>query len=286
MTENKKEHSVNKIKQKNSLPNHYAGVFSARKKNGDIYYRASLTHRKKHISLGSYSSAQKAHKAYLEGSRLLADSRITLMDFTEESPLPFEKWVSLINFRDNGLYLGNPIYIGQRLFYYYMTPLHVLKFDMDDLFYYSSHKIMQRGNHYFVADYGMQVNLASRYGIKNYAICGVDFCFRNGDNTDFRRENLEIMNSYHGVRFKQQKNGQYCYTVRIHVRGNLLVGNYATELEAAIAYNKAIDILLQNGVRKNYTPNYIDGLSPAKYAEIYTSLEISPGVLNFRPQSS
>ncbi|MCM1187255.1 MAG: hypothetical protein NC251_12090 [Lachnoclostridium sp.] len=286
MTKNRERHSSNKIKPKETAPQHYAGVFSACKKNGDIYYRASLTHRRKHISLGSYSSAREAHEAYLEGSRLLADSHITLMDFTEDSPLPFEKWVCLINFRDNGLYLGNPIYIGQRLFYYYITPSHVLKFDMDDLFYYSSHKIMRRGNHYFVADYGMQVNLASRYGIKNYAVCGVDFRFRNGDNTDFRRENLEILNSYHGVRLKQQKNGQYCYTVRIHVRGNLLVGHYATELEAAIAYNKAIDILLQRGVCKNYTPNYIDGISPAEYAEIYTSLEVSQNILNFRPNPS
>ena len=34
---------------------------------------------------------------------------------------------------------------------YYLSPSHVLKFDPDDLFYYSSHKIMRRGNHYFVA---------------------------------------------------------------------------------------------------------------------------------------
>lgn len=286
MGKNAQKDTANKAEHKNAGREHYAGVFSARKKNGEVYFRASLTHKRKHISLGSYSSAPKAHEAYLEGCKLLSDSRITLMDFKEDSPLPFEKWVCLINFRDNGLYLGNPIYIGQKLFYYYMTPTHVLKFDMDDLFYYSSHKIMQRGNHYFVADYGMQVNLASRYGIKNYAVCGTDFRFRNGDNTDFRRENLEIMNTYHGVRLKQQKNGQYCYTARIHVRGNYWVGDYSTELEAAIAYNKAIDILNKNGIQKNYTPNYIEGLSPAKYAEIYTSLEISPKLTALMPSPS
>lgn len=59
---------------------------------------------------------------------------------------------------------------------------------------------MRRGNHYFVSDYGMQLTLTSRYGIKNYAVPGRDYCFRNGDPTDFRRENLQIHNIYHGVR--------------------------------------------------------------------------------------
>lgn len=118
----------------------------------------------------------------------------------EGVPFVLRKWVSLINLRDNGLYIGNPIYLGQQLFYYYLSPHHVLKFDMEDLFYYSSHKIMCRGNHYFVADYGMQQTLTSRYGIKSYGVTGVDYCFVNGDPTDFRRENLQIHNIYHGVR--------------------------------------------------------------------------------------
>ena len=261
---------------------HLPGVFPARRKNGEVYFRASLTYRRKHISLGSFPSPEKAHEAYLTGMHLLSDDDITFRQYHKTSPLSFEKWICLLNFRDNGIYFGNPIYMGQKLFYYYLSPTHILKFDLDDLFYYSSHKIMQRGNHYFVADYGMQVNIASRYGIKNYAVCGVDFRFRNGDSTDFRRENLEIWNTYHGVRC-MQKNGQHIYTVRIHIKGNYLVGKYATELEAAIAYNKAIDILKKNGVVKNYTPNYIEGLSPRKYAEIYSKLEISPNILHYKP---
>ena len=269
--------------QNNSASKHYEGVFSAVKKSGEVYFRASLTYRRKHISLGSFTTPEAAHTAYLEGQQLLADSSLTLTDYYNGSLLSFEKWVCLLNFRDNGIYFGNPIYMGQRLFYYYLTPTHVLKFDLDDLFYYSSHKIMCRGNHYFVADYGMQINIASRYGIKNYAVPGVDFHFINGDCTDFRRENLEILNIYHGVRCTQVKNGQYVYTVRIHIKGNYLVGKYATELEAAIAYNKAIDILLKNGLQKNFTPNYIDGLSPSKYAEIYSAVEISPKIIHFKP---
>lgn len=261
----------------------YAGVFPAVKKNGEAYFRASLTYRRKHISLGSFATAKEAHAAYLEGCRIIDTAECTISSYPDHSPLSFEKWVCLINFRDNGLYFGSPIYVNKNFFCYYLSPSRVLKFDPDDLFYYSSHKIMCRGNHYFVADYGMQVSIATRYGIKPYAKEGKDFRFINGDSTDFRRENLEILNIYHGVTLEQQKNGQRLYAVRIHVRGNYLVGRYSSELEAAIAYNKAIDILKKNGSEKNYTPNYIDGLSPSRYAEIYTSLQISPRIADCRP---
>lgn len=271
--------------EKNRITRHYEGVFSAKKKSGEVYFRASLTYRHKHISLGSYPTPEEAHQAYLEGFRLLSDAAITLTDYRHTSVLAFEKWVCLLNFRDNGIYFGNPIYMGQKLFYYYLSPSHILKFDLDDLFFYSSHKIMCRGNHYFVADYGMQLNIASRYGIKNYAVPGVDFRFINGDSTDFRRENLKIHNIYHGVRSSLLKNGQYIYTARIHIKGNYVIGKYSSELEAAIAYNKAIDILHKNGLAKNFTPNYIDAISPRQYAEIYSALEISPKITNYTPIS-
>lgn len=272
-----------KQKKDGQVSGKYAGVFPAVKKNGETYFRASLTYRRKHISLGSFSTAKEAHAAYLEGCRIINTTECTISSYSDHSPLSFGKWVCLINFRDNGLYLGSPIYVSKKFFCYYLSPSRVLKFDPDDLFYYSSHKIMCRGNHYFVADYGMQVSIVTRYGIKPYAREGKDFRFINGDATDFRRENLEILNVYHGVTLEQQKSGQRLYTVRIHVRGNYLVGRYSSELEAAIAYNKAIDILKKNGSTKNYTPNYIDGLSPSRYAEIYTSLHISPHIADCRP---
>lgn len=262
---------------------HPDGVFQASRKNGEPYFRASLTYRRKHISLGSFSTPEEAHAAYLEGRRILADTACTPETYREESMLPFEKWVCLANFRDNGLYFGNPIYIGKRMFYYYLSPSRVLKFDPDDLFYYSSHKIMCRGNHYFVADYGLQVSIVSRYGIKPYAREGRDYRFINGDSDDFRRENLEILNTYHGIT-SEQKNGQYSYTVRIHIRGNYIVGRYDDAITAAIAYNKAIDVLHKNGVKKKFLPNYIENLSPSKYAEIYSSLQISKKVLDYRPK--
>jgi len=259
------------------------GVFPAVKKNGEAYFRASLTHKRKHVSLGSFSTAYEAHLAYLEGQQILKDPNYTIDRYSKKSPLTFEKWVCLINFRDNGIYFGNPIYIGKRMFYYHLSPSVTLKFDPDDLFYYSSHKIMSRGNHYFVADYGSQITITSRYGIKPYAVEGRDFRFINGDNTDFRRENLEILNIYHGVTAELIK-GQYIYTVRIHLNGNYLVGRYSTEEEAAIAYNKAIDILKKKGVNKNFIPNYVENVTPRRYAEIYTNLAIASGIYEYKPR--
>ena len=247
---------------------HMTGVYQATKKNGETYYRSSITYRRRHISLGSYHDALLAHLAYRSASRLIAEgSALTLENYRPTSVLSFEKWVILLNFRDNGIYLSTPIYIRPRFFYYYLSPNHVLKFYTDDLFYYYSHKIMRRGSPYFVADYGMQVNIASRYGIKNYAVCGVDYDFLNGDPTDFRRENLCIRNTYHGV--------------RIHINGYYKVGVYDTVTEAAIAYNKAADILKKNGLRKNFLQNYVEGISPSTYAEIYSALSISPRIINY-----
>lgn len=264
-------------------PNHYEGVYPACRKNGEPYFRSSLTFRRKHISLGSFGTPEEAHSAYLAALKLIdANSTATLSHYQADSPLAFEKWVCLINFRDNGIYLGTPIYIRPRFFYYYLSPEHILKFDLDDLFYYSSHKIMCRGSHYFVADYGSQVNIASRYGIKNYAVDGIDYRFINGDNTDMRRENIEILNAYHGVR-NIIKNGREIYQTHIHIRGNYQVGMYDTSEEAAIAYNKAIDILYKNGVTKKFVPNYIENLSPSRYAEIYSRLRISKKIQQYRP---
>lgn len=264
----------------NAGQQHSEGVYSAFRKDGEAYFRASLTYRGKHISLGSFSTSGEAHAAYLEGRRILATPSCRPESYDEDSPLPFEKWVCLANFRDNRLYFGNPIYMGKKMFFYYLSPVKMLKFDPDDLFYYSSHKIMCRGNHYFVADYGLQVSIASRYGIKPYAREGRDYRFINGDSCDFRRENLEVLNVYHGVT-PEQKNGQPVYAVRIHIRGNYIVGRYHDEITAAIAYNKAIDILHKNGVSKKFLPNYIEDLSPSKYAEIYSSLQISRKILDY-----
>ncbi len=258
------------------------GVFTAKKKNGSVYFRSSVTYRKKHVSLGSFSSQQAAHAAYEEARRILYDTSVGLQSYTGASPLPFGKWVCLLNFRDNGLYISNPIYIHIRFFAYYLTPDIVLKFDMDDLFYYSSHKIMRRGGRFFVSDYGMQIGIASRYGIKPYAVKGRDYLFVNGDPLDFRYENIEIYNRFHGVR-RLTRQGKECYQARIHINGDVVIGYYQTETEAAIAYNKAVDILKKAGSKRNYTPNYMENVPPSRYADLYHDLKISPRILAWRP---
>lgn len=259
----------------------FPGVYMAKHKDNTPYFRASLTYRNKHISLGSFDNSCDAHQAYLLASAILNDSSVSLYHYREDSVLPFAKWVSLLNFRDNSIYFATPIYIRPKFFYYYFSLSEFFIFDLDDLFYYSTRRISRRGGHYFVADYGMQVNIMSRYGIKNYAVEGRDYRFINGNNQDLRYENIEIINRYNGV-CAIKNNGRTRYQVKIHVKGNINVGTYDSEAEAAIAYNKAADLLKKAGVNKDYTLNYMEGMSPAAYADLYNTVKISSGIRHYR----
>ena len=267
----------------------YPGVFSTAKKDGTQYFRASLTYRGKHISLGSFTAETEAHEAYRLAQLLLFESRHFDSDPLTEienhsslgNALSFDKWVMLLNFRDHGMYCRNPIYLAHRFFYYCLDADTFLKFDVDDLFYYMKHKIMRRGGHLFVADYGMQVNLLSRYGIKNFAVPGRDYRFANRDPLDFRYGNIEIINRYHGVS-KQLQKGQEVYTTRIHVNGDRIVGRYATEEEAAVAYNKAADLLRQKGSTKQFPENFVDTLDEVGYARLYHKVRINPRLVSLQ----
>lgn len=260
-----------------------AGVFTATKKDGSTYYRANITIKNKHISLGSYDDACSANKAYLEASEIF-NSDITIDDYSSKKyTLSFLKFVILINFRDNHIYFKTPIYLYKKYFYYYFDKHYYLKFDADDLFYYSTHSIMRRGGHLFVADYGMQVNILSRYGIRSHAVQGKDYYFANGDTQDFRYGNIIIVNPYHGVNHFV-KNGRDFFKVKIHINGDYVVGTYKTVEEAAIAYNKAADCLKEKGVQKNFPENYPESLSAISYASIYHSVKISAKIRNYTPQ--
>ncbi len=139
---------------------------------------------------------------------------------------------------------------------------------------------MVRGRHFFVSDYGMQVNILNRYGIKNYAVKDRDYRFVNDDDLDFRYDNIEIFNIYHGVTRKNTKKG-IRYVAKIHIKGNYTIGIYESDIEAAIAYNKAIDLLKKAGVNKNFSVNYLENLSPSAYADIYSKLHISSKITNY-----
>ncbi len=259
------------------------GVFKAKKKDGTIYYRSSITYRSKHISLGSFSDELLAHHAYLEAKKLLEQTDTLTPDdypFDQSMVLSFHKWISLINFKNNGFYIKTPIYLQSNFFSYHLSPTDVLLFDADDLFYYSNHSIMRRGSHLFVAEYGMQTNVHSRYGIKNFARLGIDYRFVNGDTNDFRYSNIEILNAYHGVTKKLQ-NGREVYTAKIHIVGDFIIGHYDDAVKAAIAYNKAADILQKKGLKKEYEKNYIESLRKEEYLKIYQSLSVSEKILSY-----
>ena len=90
------------------------GVFEAKKKDGSLYYRASITFRSKHISLGSFPTESQAGQAYKEAKLLLENPDIlTPDDYPTDShaALSFAKWISLINFKNNGFYIKTPIYL-------------------------------------------------------------------------------------------------------------------------------------------------------------------------------
>lgn len=262
------------------------GVFTATHKDGSTYYRVSITYKNKHISLGSYDDIKLAARAYRDADLLLHDDDGTPLSdmaaghllpdlhYPADTPLSFEKWVILINYRDNGMYFKTPIYIFKKFFLYFLTSERVLRFDVDDLFYYSTHKIMSRDGYLFVNDYGSQTNILSHYGIRSHAVCGRDYIFVNGDHNDFRYGNIHIINHYHGVQ-EIQRNGRTLYKAVIHIRGNFVAGIYSSEHEAAIAYNKAVELLASKGIIRNYPSNYIEDITPIEYARIYNSVRLS-----------
>ncbi|MCR4739272.1 MAG: hypothetical protein K5886_03305 [Lachnospiraceae bacterium] len=252
------------------------GVYYAVKKNGSIYYRSSVTYRSRHISLGSFETEHEAHLVYERAKDLLSSGR-GINDHEGSDPLPFDKAVILVNFRDNNVYIKNPIYLQNTYIEYYLDPDTVFKFDIEDLFFYSVHRIQRRGGHFFVADYGMQVNLNTRYGIKRHAVYGRDYRFINGDRYDYRYENIEVINSHNGV-MRIKKDGKILFKTSILINGTVTVGIYDTLTEAAIAYNKAADILTGSKGSRKYELNYIDELSPSEYADKYTEIKISPGI--------
>ena len=255
------------------------GAYKAVRKDGSEYFRSSVTYRGKHISLGSYATESEASQAYFEADKAL-HSDLVIDSYSPDFTLEFEKLVILINFRDNEVYIKNPIYLMKRYFLYYCDPETVFKFDIDDLFFYSSHHISRRGGHFFVADYGMQLSLNARYGIRRHAVRDRDYRFINGDPFDYRYENIEIINRYFGVE-RIVKNGRELFRARILINSTVIIGTYLTEAEAAIAYNKAVDLITRRLPEKSYEINYIDSVSPRQYAELYTRIQLSPGILKY-----
>lgn len=262
------------------------GTYIGEKKDKTPLYRASITYKNKHISLGSFKDEKTAHKAYMEAHRLINSKKeaLKLFETYDENKhfLSFDKWVCLINARDNKIYIKTPIYLEKRSFLYYFNKNLHYRFDVDDLFYYSNHKIMKRGSHLFVADYGSQISILSRYGIKSHAVPGRDYRFVNGDPTDLRYGNIDILNKYSGV-VKGKRSGKDIYTAKLHINGDVIIGHYKTEEEAAIAVNKAADILWKKGFDIEWNTNFVDSLNEIEYASLYNKVRISSSINELEP---
>ncbi len=255
------------------------GVFQTTKKDGSIYYRSSITYRGKHISLGSSDSEETA-AAMHEEAGLVLKSKSRLEDYRDYPALPFTKYISLINFRDSGIYIKNPIILRHSYFSYFLDPDYELKFDMEDLFYYSGHAIMRRGNHLFVSAYGMQENLMGRYGVQSFAVPGKDYIFVNGDNTDFRYSNIKVINRHSGIKAVQEGRNTI-YQVKIHIRGDWKIGLFPSEQLAAVAYNKALDEAKKRGLKPRSSLIYVDDLNARQYAELYSRIRLPERYLNY-----
>lgn len=249
------------------------GVYVATKKDGTVYYRSSITYRNKHISLGSFVTENEANKAYQIATDIVREGKYVIEDYNVVSHINRDKFVSLINFRDNGIYFKNPIYLRANYFEYYFND-KVLKFDKEDLFFYGNHKLQRRGGYIFICDYGSQYGILSRYGIRNFGVAGRDYIYVNGDENDYRYMNIKVINNYVGVIQKEEK-GKFIYEAFIHVKGNFIIGRYDNEIDGAIAYNKAVDILRSLGSKRRYVTNYVTNLTAMEYASRYNDVNIS-----------
>lgn len=273
------------------------GVSKIINSSGQVKYRSSVTCMGKHISLGTFDQESDAAGCRAEARRLL-DSPVYRISSEQESVsdtsqivnaieaevesllyLPGDRAVSLINLRNSGIYIRTPIYLLKNYFLYFLRDFGPIRFDTDDLFFYSSHTIQRRGGCLFVSNYGSQESILSRYGIKKRAVLNRDYIFANGDDHDYRYDNIKVINGYYGVE-REVSSGITCYKASILVNGRIIIGRYSTEIQAATAYNKAADYLTVHGLKRRYELNYITGLSSRKYAEIYSAIKLPPHILS------
>ena len=102
-----------------------SGAFSAKTKDGTIYYRSSLTYKRKHISLGSFDDYKTAAAVYSEANAIVRDEKSShFVNAAEKitsyssctSALAFEKFMILLNLRDNNIYIKTPVYLCDKYF--------------------------------------------------------------------------------------------------------------------------------------------------------------------------
>ncbi|MCR5775036.1 MAG: hypothetical protein K6G42_08125, partial [Lachnospiraceae bacterium] len=266
--------------------NKMKGIFTAKKKDGTTYYRASVTYKGKHISIGSSESIEEASKLYENARLVIRDPELTPDKYSAEfKPLSFHKFICIANLRDNNIYIKTPIYLHRTYFSYYLDTETELKFDLEDLFYYSSHTIQRRGKHLFVADFGLQERILSRYDIPGFAVLGKDYRFKNGDHTDLRYGNVEVINPVKNIR-KRTEGRDEVYNVKMHIVGDWNIGSYPTHQMAIIAYNKALDEAKKHGFKtRTERIDIPEGLSPSLYARLYSTIELPAKYIEYLEKS-
>lgn len=243
--------------------------------NEQTKYKTYFLFETTKLYLGTYSTMEIAEAALSEATRLMSLPKgKPTFDFCY---LDYKKIVCLSNLRDNKNYIKNPIYLYPSYFTYYLSKDCILIFDLKDLFYFSTYKIYKRGNYLYTQDSISQKNILLRYGIQNHSVLNKDYRFKNGNPFDFRQNNIEIINGYKGV-MKTEKDHVTVYTAHIYLKTNIIIGHYPSEVEAAIAYNKALDILSCKQPLKDFTYNTIPYLTKAEYDALYEKLSISPRI--------
>ena len=246
-------------------------------KHGTEKFKLFFLYNQQKIYLGTFDSEVEAKTILKEAEKLISEPK-GLPSFNDYQ-LSYKKIIPLCNLRDNGTYIKNPIYVYSKYFLYYLDKNTYLTFDLKDLFYFSTYKIYKRGGYLYTQDSVSQQNILSRFGVKNHAVSGKDYYFKNNNPYDLRRENLTIINNYRGVTKIKRKN-EILYSASIYTTKNIIIGHYSSEIEAAIAYNKAVDLLITQGETKNFIPNTIPFLTLAEYRTIYDKITISHHLLN------
>lgn len=242
-------------------------------KNNILRYKVYFVYQSKKIYLGLYDTEELAKNTLREAQEIM-EKFMDISHYTCQY-INFKKFISLCNLRDRHVYIKNPIYLYDTYFHYYLSKDVFLTFDIKDLLFFSTYKICKRGNYIYTQDSITQQSILCRFGIHQHSIYGVDYKLKNGNMYDFRRENIEIINAYKGVTLKE-KNGQSVYVAKIFINHDIIIGYYTSQAEAAIAYNKAIDVLTQNGTLRDYIKNTIPYLTLSEYTQIYNRLVISP----------
>lgn len=254
-------------------------IYPAKKDHYRVYY----LYKSRKIYIGLYNNYDQATLAY-DFTHHLFNSSFSIEDFTEDCLIPFEKFITCINYRDTGIYIKTPIYIHKDHFKYYFAYNFYLLFDLKDLLYFSTNKIHKRGEYLYTYIGDHQESILKRFGFSKKMTYLTDYCFVNDNRYDFRRHNIKVINHYTGV-FSEVKFNKPTFVTRIFTDKYIVVGHYETEVQAAIAYNRAVDLLKDSPFASKYQKNTFPFLTRHEYEQIYTNLLISKRLIHMSTQN-